>query len=99
MHKRCVVCDKDFFSTTNREDNVTCSVACRSKLHRMRRNAEEDRKARLLTTNQESMMRWLSKNVPDAAHNLEKIKAIHGKEAFILASQALVAVGRHKFVE
>ena len=94
--KRCVVCDKQFHSKLDRSDNITCSVACRSKLQRMRNKAELQRKVQLLTEDQESMMRWLSQNVPNAAHNLSKIKAVHGKEAFTLASKALLAVGRYK---
>ena len=93
--KRCVVCDKQFNSKYDRSDNITCSVACRSKLQRKRKKAEAQRNARLLTSDQESMMRWLSQNIPAAAHNLKKINAIHGKEAFTLASKALLAVGRY----
>lgn len=95
MEKRCVVCDKTYETDINRGDNVTCSIACRSKLHRMRRKADLERKARLLSKDEQRMMIWLKKNVPDAAHKLEKLKAIHGKEAFRLTSEIVHSIGNH----
>ena len=94
--KRCVICDETYTTKLNRSDNVTCSVACRSKLHRERQKAKAERKARLLSKEQNSMMLWLSKNIPEAAHNLRKIKEIHGNEAFMLASNAVTALGKHQ---
>ncbi|MEL6526609.1 MAG: hypothetical protein AAFQ07_12965 [Chloroflexota bacterium] len=94
--KRCVICDKTYEAELDRSDNVTCSVACRSKLHRERRKAKAARNARLLSHKQESMMLWLSRNVPEAAHNLRKIREIHGKEAFTLASAALTELGKYQ---
>ena len=96
MKKQCVICDKEYEAMVNRGDNVTCSVACRSKLHRERRKAKAERKARLVSDDHKLMMRWLSKNVPNAAHNLSKLKAIHGKEAFELASEAMQALGQYQ---
>ncbi|GAB5492425.1 MAG: hypothetical protein Phog2KO_26400 [Phototrophicaceae bacterium] len=89
IEKRCVICDSTYLTEIDRGDNKTCSVACRSKLHRERRKATLEQKARLLSKDEQSMMLWLKKNVPDAAHSLEKIKAIHGRKAFELASEAL----------
>ena len=99
MEKRCVICDKSYHTEVNRGANVTCSIACRSKLHRMRRKADLERKARLLSKDEESMMLWLKRNVPNAAHKLEKLKAIHGKEAFTLAGEALKALGKHQLAK
>jgi hypothetical protein len=95
MKKRCVICDKDFWANADRSDVLTCSVACRSKLHRLRYKAEAQRKARLLSPKTESMMLWLQMNLPEAAHRLLKIREIHGKEAFLLASEALQELGRY----
>lgn len=95
MKKRCVICDREFPANADRSDVVTCRVACRSKLHRQRQKAEKERKARLLSPKTESMMLWLQSNLPEAAHRLNKIRAIHGNEAFLLASEALQDLGRY----
>lgn len=95
MIKRCVICDTEYEVAVDRYDNVTCSVACRSKLHRQRRKAEAERQARLSPNPDQRMMIWLKKHIPDAAHNLNKIKAIHGDEAFELANDSLRLLVEH----
>lgn len=46
-------------------------------------------------TRTQSMMLWLEKNVPESAHKLKEISAIHGKDAFKMASEALQAFGQY----
>lgn len=93
IEKRCVICDNTYLTEIDRGDNKTCSVACRSKLHRERRKAKEERTARLLDKNERHVMIWLQKNIPEGAHNLSKIKAIHGNEAFQLALDTAKKIG------
>lgn len=95
MKRNCVICGKRF--DAKRYDSDTCGTsACRSKLSRMRRKADKEAQARLLSADDQNMLRWLNKHIPDVETDLRALNAIYGKDAFQLAVRSLKAMALYQ---
>ena len=75
----CIICGKPLEG--NRKE--TCSDTCRSRLHRLRKKGKAAKDS--LTAADLEWLSYLEKNVPTAAFELYRLRAVYGKEAFDMA--------------